>query len=346
MPNARRPSTNGPLRAWAGNPWWRQFVAAALVIVLAACAAPLTSTPSKSAPSSASAKAMTLDGRIIINRDTFFIGHADGTDLQQLADPETYCCQARISPDHTRIITMPGTDTTGAVRGGTLILNGSQFDLFHRPDPTLNLVPQAWSPDGRRIAFEGWDDSDPSRAGVYTARAGDGGDLLRVTTAPGRPHDMPLDFSPDGTLLVFHRAIRVEPDFPVDLGGSLWVVNVDGSDAHELDTGDVAPWWQARWSPDGSRILFGVERLQSTGALWTIKPDGSDLTKVFEDPDGGFAIYPIWSPDGSQIMFALHPINDAFDHVANAIYAINANGSGLTLVVGGSGFKTVWDWWL
>jgi Tol biopolymer transport system component len=137
----------------------------------------------------------------------------------------------------------------------------------------------------------------------------------------------------------------VDPDLPADLGGSLWVVNVDGSGLHQLDTDSVRPWWDARWSPDGSRILFASERLQSTGPIWTIEPDGSGLTKVFEDPQGGFAIHPIWSPDGSKIMFSLHPINDAFEHRDNAIYAINADGTGLTLVMGGPGFKYVADWW-
>lgn len=303
-----------------------------LALLLAACAAPSPSTSQ-------------LEGRIILSRDSFAIANADGSDEQELSGPRAYCCMARISPDHTRILTMPGTDDTGAVRGGTLKLDGSTFELLTRPDETLNLVPQAWSPDGTRIAFEGWDNEDPSRTGVYTARV-DGSDLVRVTMSPGLPHDSVMDYSPDGTQLVIYRAIRAEPDFPIDLGGSLWVVNVDGSDAHRLDTGDVAPWWQARWSPDGSRILFATERLQPTGVLWTIKPDGSGLAKVFEDPDGGFAIWPVWSPDGSQIMFALHPTNDPFQHATNTIYAINADGTGLTRVVGGPGYKTVWDWWV
>jgi Tol biopolymer transport system component len=327
----------------------RRATALTSVVLLIGCAGPPPDTspadnshlPDASPTATASTEGIALAGTIIFNRGTYYIANADGSDEHQLADPSTYCCQARISPDHTRILTMPGTDETGSVRGGILSLDGRTFQLLPRPDKTLNLVPQAWSPDGTRIAFEGWDDSDPSRTGVYTARL-DGSDLVRVTISPGLPHDMPLDYSPDGTQLVFHRAAHVEPS---DLGGSLWVVNVDGSDAHQLDTGDVRPWWEPRWSPDGSRILFTTERLQPTGPLWTIKPDGTGLRKVFEDPAGGFVIHPAWSPDGQQIMFSLHPINDAFVHVSNAIYAINADGGGLTLVVGGPGFKYVSDWW-
>jgi Tol biopolymer transport system component len=144
---------------------------------------------------------------------------------------------------------------------------------------------------------------------------------------------------------VFYRAVRAEPDFPIDLGGSLWVVNVDGSDLHQLDTGDVRPGWSARWSPDGARILFSEERLQPTRSLWTIKPDGSDLTKVFEDPDGGFAGAGVWSPDGSRIMFQMDPMSDFFQHPDNEIHVIRADGTGLTLVVGGPGYKSVTEWW-
>ena len=208
----------------------------------------------------------------------------------------------------------------------------------------MNLVPSAWSPDGTRIAFEGWDDTDPARNGIYTARA-DMSDLVRVTNRPGLPHDSPLDYSPDGTQILFYRAVRAEPDFPIDIGGSLWIANVDGTDEHQLDTGDVRPWWTARWSPDGSTIVFTEERLQPTGAIWTVSPDGSNLTKVFEDPDGGFARAPVWSPDGSRIMFYLHPVTDNFEHAANEIYVINADGSQPTLLIGGPTFKTVTEWW-
>ena len=321
-----------------------------LAIVLAGCSASPVATSSAPAATpgttggTASAQPIDLEGRILLKDDGLYVAKPDGSDPELVYAAGDYCCADRISPDHTRILVMPGTDETGSIRGGTLKLDGSGFALLPRPDETLNLVPQVWSPDGQTIAFEGWDDSDPSRTGIYTARL-DGTDLVRVTSSPGLPHDSALDFSPDGTMLVFFRAVRAEPDFPIDIGGSLWVVNVDGTDAQQLDTGHVKPWWHARWSPDGSKIVFVEERLQPTGALWTVSPDGSHLTKVFEDPNGGFAYGPAWSPDGTKIMLSLHPHNDFFQHPDNQIYVINADGSGLTLVVGGPGFKYVTEWW-
>lgn len=42
-------------------------------------------------------------------------------------------------------------------------------------------------------------------------------------------------------------------------------------------------------------------------------------------------------------MFTLNPTNDLFNHPDNEIYAINADGTELTLVVGGSGYRYIVD---
>jgi hypothetical protein len=43
--------------------------------------------------------------------------------------------------------------------------NGSHKRTIPLPDATLNLGPGAWSPNGARIAFEGWDETNPGRNG-------------------------------------------------------------------------------------------------------------------------------------------------------------------------------------
>jgi hypothetical protein len=40
-----------------------------------------------------------------------------------------------------------------------------------------------------------------------------------------------------------------------------------------------------------------------------------------------------------MIVFALDPIADQFQHPANGLYVIRADGSGLTEVIGGHNFK-------
>lgn len=305
-----------------------------------------TATPTATATEPATAGHIFFTRTAGGDRQTNFEAGADGSGEHALTALGDYCCLLRVSPDGTRILVMPGQDPLPTpVTGGTLAIDGTNFIRLPLTDPTLNLIPQAWSPDGSRIAFAGFDDSKAGRVGVYTARVADGGDLVRVTSPTGAPLDIPLDYSPDGKQLVFYRAVKAEPDFPIDIGGSLWVVNVDGSDPHQVTTPATAPFDWARWSPDGTRILFGSERLQPKGSLWTVSPDGSGLTKLFEDPNGGYPVQPTWSPDGSQIMFALDPVADKFTHPDNGLYVINADGTGPRLVIGSSDFKSQPEWW-
>jgi hypothetical protein len=226
---------------------------------------------------------------------------ADHNGLRMLTEPGQYCCLLRISPDRHRLLVMPGGDPGMPLTGGTLALPDLVYTRLPLTDSTLNLIPQAWSPDGTRIAFEGWDENDPARTGIYIARARDGRHLTRVTIRPGAPHDQPLDFSPDGRRLVFYRQINSDPG-PVDLGGSLWVVNLDGTNLHPITTTATPPAPRARWSPDGTRILFASERLQSRGAIFTVHPDGKQLITLYDDPSGRFPLTPTWSPDGRQIL--------------------------------------------
>jgi Tol biopolymer transport system component len=297
--------------------------------------------------SSGSPSKVSVQGHLLFTRttgeDLQTIFMASGHSESRLTDPGSYCCLLRISPDHRRMLVMPGGDIPPPVTGGTINLMGTDFKRLKLMDKTLNLVPQAWSPDDTRIAFEGWSDSDPARTGVYTARASDGGGLTRVTKRPGARHDIPLDYSHNGKWLVYYRSVGVDPDPYV--GGSLWAIRVDGSDAHQIagPSAHPAPW--ARWSEDDSRVLFANERTAKSGAIWTVGADGTVLKRVFFDRHGGFPIQPIWSPDGSHILFALDPTNDAFAHPNNEFDLINADGTGLQLVIGGSDFKSQPEWW-
>ena len=259
----------------------------------------------------------------------------------QLTEPGAYGL-GRLSPDHRRVSVIPGGEIPPPLTGGTIDLEGRDFERFTLTDPTLNMIPGPWSPDASRMAFEAWDDSDPSRTGIYTARVSDGGDLVRVTTRPGPRHDIPLDYSPDGTQLVFYRSVHTDPDPQV--GGSLWVVGVDGTGAHRI-SGNAQPADWARWSPDGQKILFATERTAPSGALWTVSPDGSDLVELFVDPDGGFPITPTWSPDGSQILFGLDPTNDEFTHPDNSLVLIGSDGADLQEIITTPDFKRWPEWW-
>lgn len=79
----------------------------------------------------------------------------------------------------------------------------------------------------------------------------------------------PLDWSPDGTRLLY--------DFASSIVG---VMNTDGSGRLQLYN-RRAP---ARWSPDGSRVAFARSSLDISGRLrWevvTMNPDGTDTRPI------------------------------------------------------------------
>jgi Tol biopolymer transport system component len=71
------------------------------------------------------------------------------------------------------------------------------------PGTTLNLGPGAWSPDGRGIAVQSWDEAHPDRDGMYLIDSDEGGHRVRLTKERDGVNHLPSDFSPDGTHLVF-----------------------------------------------------------------------------------------------------------------------------------------------
>ena len=200
-------------------------------------------------------------------------------------------------------------------------------------DPTLNLGPGAWSPDGKQIAFEGWNDN-PGRNGVYIGRVPDGTDLVRLTRNPAKADDIPMDFSPDGSRMVI---LRTGIDKTIsDTGaptGSLFVMNVDGTDLHRITPPEVDVATTARWSPNGKWIVFSGPWDELRGPIWAVRPDGTGLRKVFEDPKDGTAITPTWSPDGHKIMFGLNPYGNTDEHESNKLSVINADGTGYEVVL-------------
>jgi Tol biopolymer transport system component len=168
----------------------------------------------------------------------------DGTGETELALPSSEA-GGRWSHDGTRIAVVAILED-GRVGTAILLPDGTVERVLEIPDPDLNLPCRVWSPDDQRLACEGFLDSDTSRNGVYTVRATDGGDLIRVTTTSEGMNDIPGDYSPDGGQLVFQRT-RSEANAP------LMLVDVEGGEPRELSA--TAYEDPGRYSPAGELIL-------------------------------------------------------------------------------------------
>ena len=323
---------------------WLVLLVTLVVLALSACGG----GQGNSGADSSAPRATNLDGEILFTRErgkyedeTVFTAAANGTHERRVSDFGGQCCP-RFSPDGIKILWSALAPDGERITTAIVRADGSQPQLIPLREPSLNLGPGAWSPDGKQMAFEGWDDSNPQRNGVHIADVPDATNRVRLTRNPLNTHDVPMDFSPDGSRIVFVRAEPAEDAF----FGSLYVVNVDGSGLHRI-TPPGSHTQSARWSPDGEWIVFGGTGSVPGTPIEAVRPDGTGLRKVFEDPDGGSAITPTWSPDGHKIMFALignSEYSKPEEQMNNKLCVINEDGKGLAVVLDTPDFKSTTDW--
>jgi Tol biopolymer transport system component len=271
-----------------------------------------------------------LNGQIAFNRggdnnEAVFIANPDGSNTRQLL---TNSCCPHWSPEGSKIAVLGFTDL-GTLTAATLNPDGSDYASLPIDDPTLNVALGVWSPDGARLAGEGWDDADATRNGIYTRRASDGGGLIRVTSNPFGGHDIPGDYSPDGSRMVFFRENHLRKN-----GGAAFVVNIDGSGLRQL-----TPWGtggSSSWSPDGQWILF-----DGRGLLFVVHPDGSVQSQIHVQVKGPYYAYePSWSPDGRRIVFGMYlRFNGQTD-----IFTVAADGTDLVQVTNTPESEEAPDW--
>jgi dipeptidyl aminopeptidase/acylaminoacyl peptidase len=326
---------------------WITALAAFAALSLAACdggnvdqaqpSGPASTGPTEDTPGSI--------GRIVFNRGEPGTGNAvtytinpDGSAEQQLF-LEGGSENARWSPDGTEIHIFCCSDGMVA---HFLDPSTGELRVLEPSDPAIELFcGGAWTPDGERVACEGYGVEDPSRNGIYWVRSSDGGGLEQITSNPDG-EDIPNgDFSPEGDRLVF---VRVGDNGQA----GIFTVDVDGSGLRRISGRDqlVDDIFGGSWSPDGSQILFVArETPEHHKEIWVVNADGSSRHQLriegtcggpLSDP-GSFGCYsPGWSPDGTKIVF----VRSTSDPSAPAgfyenVYTVNADGSDLFQVTNG-----------
>ena len=224
-----------------------------------------------------------FNGRIVFGRFDEALGdtviyavNPDGSHLEKLR-PEVHE-GPHWSPDG-RLIGM-----TDAVMNA----DGSGYRARDFSQGSLTLAAWDWSPDGKRLLMEGFNDADPSLHGVYTVRATDGGDLLRLT----KPGDTGIAaaYSPDGSMVMW-----VLSNTGREIG-ALMLIGVDGSNQRRLGTLTVNA--DPTWAPDGRSVLAS-----SGGRLYSVDVATGKATQIrIKDAPGAQLYRGLWSPDGTRIL--------------------------------------------
>lgn len=234
----------------------------------------------------------------------------DGTNEKQLIDAQKtqfHPTGVSFSPDGTRVCLAHTGGSPAGPKSTILVvcLDGKDTGTDHATD--VPVLWACWSPDGTRLLVTEAAGAESAQKFEVTHH------VIEVTTGKRTRLELPsdqliFDWGRDGCFLGMQALLdkeTKEPDF------RLWVVAPDGKPKVEIPSTDPAfhPMG-GRFSPDGRRVLFGLER-KADKTRWAHQLAVYDLvskktTPVADVPLNAEIQSACWSPDGKQIAWSWH----------------------------------------
>jgi RNA polymerase sigma factor (sigma-70 family) len=176
------------------------------------------------------------------------------------------------------------------------------------PSPTRVLdlegaavgAPAVWSPDGKQLIILRGRRGEAGAGWLCTALRvnvdGRGIEKLKIPS-----EDAVVDWSSDGKWLLTTSTREGK------IGWHLYIMHLDGSEQRRItEDGDCS---NARFSPDGRRVLYSDMASNENRGIWVVDSDGKNRHLVLPF-DRDALPSACWSPDGKQIAVVL----DLFAH--------------------------------
>lgn len=211
----------------------------------------------------------------------------EGTTAKKLTSTPAVEANPFWSPDGSRIL-FSRRDERGSDDLFTMSSDGTDEERL--TSTPRNEGDAAWSPDGTKIVYSTFTEGEGSVVWVMNA---DGTKPHQIYADPTAFVGV-SDWSPDGRSLLLG----------VDKGGGgqidTYVIGVDGTGFTQLTKmdGDDSG---GKWRPDGEQIVFWSDGNPKGPGIYLMQSDGSQQTKIFDDPLGADTMAFAWSPDAEQI---------------------------------------------
>jgi Tol biopolymer transport system component len=212
--------------------------------------------------------------------------------------------------------------------------NGGNLDrVLDCELPCAEADDPAWSPDGRTLAFAVFDAKGDFNVNTRIAVLDLQTRRIRtITRAAGTDNLTGPRWSPDGRTLVFEVQHYTNLGLTGTITGTA-IATVPVTD-HVVAARVITPWSRCAsypdWHPTQDLILFsiyGCPKVTGPFDLFTVRSDGSHLTRVTRFQRQTRAIQPTFTPDGTHIIFATVQGDD----IGSAtMEEIALDGSGLT----------------